>query len=239
MNYYHRHIGDYLRDCSHLSLLEHGVYSRLLDLYYVREQGIPADSAARMVGARTPEEIAAVDAVLRDFFVLTDGVWVQARCEREIVEARSRIEAAKTNGQKGGRPKKNPPETQQKPSGFPLGTPEVTQPKAHQSPITNHSVPNGTGGSSPPLADPVKAMFDEGVRLLTDSGVGPGQARSLIGKWRATSGDVEVMAALTRCRDLRITEPIPWLTRALQPRAAARRPSTLDLVPNPDYETPL
>ena len=48
MNYYERHIGDYLKDTAHLSLLEHGVYSRLLDVYYTRESPIPAADAERL-----------------------------------------------------------------------------------------------------------------------------------------------------------------------------------------------
>ena len=53
MNYYKRHIGDYMKDASHLSLLEHGVYMRLIDVYYTRESSIPEDQAARLIGART------------------------------------------------------------------------------------------------------------------------------------------------------------------------------------------
>ena len=48
MNYYERHIGDYLKDTSHLSLLEHGVYTRLMDVYYTKETGIPKEDAARL-----------------------------------------------------------------------------------------------------------------------------------------------------------------------------------------------
>lgn len=84
MNYYERHIGDYLKDTSHLSLLEHGVYSRLMDVYYTREGGIPQTDAARLIGARSNAERAALSAVLGEFFALVDGAHVQDRCEREI-----------------------------------------------------------------------------------------------------------------------------------------------------------
>ena len=53
INYYKRHIGDYMKDASHLSLLEHGVYMRLLDVYYTRESAVPVDHAARLFGARS------------------------------------------------------------------------------------------------------------------------------------------------------------------------------------------
>ena len=84
MNYVEHHIGDYLKDTVHLSLLEHGVYRRLLDVYYTREGGIPAADAARLIGARTRDERAALDTVLAEFFVLTDGVYSQGRADREI-----------------------------------------------------------------------------------------------------------------------------------------------------------
>lgn len=94
MNFYQRHIGDYLKDTAHLSLLEHGIYTRLLDVYYTRESGIPDDQAARLIGARGGE-IKAVKDVLSEFFTLTDGVWVQARCEAEIAKYKDKTDQAK------------------------------------------------------------------------------------------------------------------------------------------------
>jgi len=84
MNYYERHIGDYLKDTAHLSLLEHGVYTRLMDVYYTREGAIPAAEAARLIGARSKDERQALAAVLSEFFVLVDGEHRQDRCDREI-----------------------------------------------------------------------------------------------------------------------------------------------------------
>jgi|GEM_PF-1138589 len=86
MNYYERHLGDYARDTAHLSMLEHGAYSLLLDRYYATEQGIPADQAHRLARARTREEKQAVDAVLEEFFTLQDGAWTNARAEEEIAK---------------------------------------------------------------------------------------------------------------------------------------------------------
>ena len=45
MNYYERHLGDYARDTGHLSMLEHGAYTLLMDRSSASEQGIPADQA--------------------------------------------------------------------------------------------------------------------------------------------------------------------------------------------------
>lgn len=137
MNFYKRHIGDYLKDTAHLSLLEHGVYTRLLDVYYTREAGIPDDQAARLIGARARDELSALKVVLDEFFELVDGTWMQQRCEREIQDASTKAEANRENGRKGGRPKakKNPPdnpdgtqnETDGKPNGNPPGSVSLTE----------------------------------------------------------------------------------------------------------------
>jgi Protein of unknown function (DUF1376) len=44
MYYYQHHIGDYRKDTSHLSLIEHGIYRQLLDLYYITEKPLDKKS---------------------------------------------------------------------------------------------------------------------------------------------------------------------------------------------------
>ena len=171
MNYYERHLGDYAKDTGHLSVLEHGAYTLLLDRYYSTEVGIPETQAFRLARARTPEEREAVDTVLAEFFELVGGVWINRRAEEEIEKARVRIGAAKENGRKGGRPKKNPAETQQKPSGLFVGYENETQTEPsekltkHQAPDTNvNPMPQSAAFTepevdatyrSPPLASPI------------------------------------------------------------------------------------
>lgn len=138
MNYWERHIGDYARDAGHLTMLEHGAYTLLLDRYYSTEQAIPSDQAHRVCRARSREERAAVDAVLAEFFHLVNGAWVNGRASREVEKAQTKIEAARTNGAKGGRPKKNPDATEPKPTGLLMGSVLETQPKALQTPDTRH-----------------------------------------------------------------------------------------------------
>lgn len=132
MNFYKRHIGDYLRDAGHLSLLEHGVYTRLLDVYYTREGPIPAEQAARLVGARTREEREAVDRVLAEFFEPVGEAWVQRRCEREIEAATTKAERNREVGKLGGRPRK--PETQTVPEQKPTENPNGFQTEPKQNP---------------------------------------------------------------------------------------------------------
>lgn len=86
MNYYERHLGDYSKNAMHLSLLEHGVYVRLIDVYYTKECPIPDDKAARWIGAETQAETQALQVVLEEFFVRDGNLWRQPRCDAEIAE---------------------------------------------------------------------------------------------------------------------------------------------------------
>lgn len=97
MYYYQHHIGDYRRDTSHLSLLEHGVYRQLLDLYYISEKPITYANALRLVCARTADEVQAVEQILSEFFTLEDGLYFHKRCEDEIVKFHEKSDKAKAS----------------------------------------------------------------------------------------------------------------------------------------------
>ena len=97
MNYYEHHLGDYAEATAHLSFLEDAAYSRLIRKYYASEKPIPADLAAaqRLIGARSKDERAAVEVVLREFFVLSDDGWHQERCDAEIARYQDKQDKAK------------------------------------------------------------------------------------------------------------------------------------------------
>jgi len=94
MYYYQHHIGDYRRDTSHLTLLEHGAYRQLLDLYYISEKPLDAN-ALRLVCARDADEIKAVEQILSEFFVLQNGKYYHKRCEDEIARYHNKSNKAK------------------------------------------------------------------------------------------------------------------------------------------------
>ena len=146
MNYYERYCGDYQRDTAHLSLSEHGAYTMLLDTYFSVEKPLPEDlpSLYRVCRAMTRIEQQAVKSVAEQFFPVSkmDGLRHNRRADREIAKARPKIEAAKLNGRKGGRPYKemagpgSAEETQPKPGGLSPGyentAAEITQRASQQ-----------------------------------------------------------------------------------------------------------
>lgn len=144
MNYYSHHIGDYLLDTAHLSILEDGVYRRLIDRYYTTEKPLQKDETTlfRVVRARTKEEKDSVRTILAEFFLETSEGWSHKRCDEEIAIYHEKAEKNRVNGAKGGRPPKSSitqvvtPETQV----VSETNPEITLTK-NQEPITNITTP--------------------------------------------------------------------------------------------------
>jgi uncharacterized protein YdaU (DUF1376 family) len=131
VNFYKRYMGDYGRKTAHLSLIEHGAYTLLLDALYSTEKGLPAGYADlfRICRAMSKTEQTAVASVADQFFpVGEDGLRHNSRAAEELEDAAPAIQAARENGRKGGRPK-----TQKEPSGFPEETQREPRSKASQS----------------------------------------------------------------------------------------------------------
>ena len=179
MNYYERHLGDYAKDTAHLSMIEHGAYTLLMDRYYSTEKPIPEDQTYRVTRARSKEEKQAVDAVLEEFFTIKEGTFTKGRIDEEISKVQTKIKAAQENGKKGGRPKGNPVETKVKPSGLFLGSESKTQTKALQSPVTRHHINNNDphfistpqGSGSEDSENPKTTIAGEIYKALKDAGL--------------------------------------------------------------------
>jgi uncharacterized protein YdaU (DUF1376 family) len=138
-----------MRKTMHLSMLEDGAYTRLLDWYYANDRAIPHDRRYAVSRATSSSERTAVDAVLGEFFVATEGEHRNERADAEIAAAAKRIAAAKANGGKGGR-KPNP-----KPDGNPLGSDPLTQQQSSLSPYSLRSEEKEANASSSADAAPV------------------------------------------------------------------------------------
>ena len=151
MNYYNFHIGDYRRDTTHLSMLEHGAYRQLLDMYYLNETPLPkiTQVVIRRLSARTQDEVNAVEIVLKEFFIETPDGYVHKRCDEDIAQYKSKVESNKVNGKLGGRPKK----TQVVIDGLIIKTqvePKITLTN-NQEPITNNHI-KSLGDKLAPIA---------------------------------------------------------------------------------------
>lgn len=97
MHYYKHYIGDYRRDTSHLTLLEHGIYRQLIDSYCLDEAPLTNDLAKlmRSHSVRTAEEQQALQNVLTDFFELTESGYIHKRCEKTVAEYHGKSDKAR------------------------------------------------------------------------------------------------------------------------------------------------
>lgn len=158
MHYYSHHIGDYRRDTSALSMIEHGAYRLLMDEYYVSGKPLPLDvvKLCRIVRALSKAERDAVSFILSEFFTPEDDGFHQCRIDAEIeIYEQQRIKAseagkasaAKRNAIKTGNARSTPVQRTLDSCTNQTATEGATriQPPSTHEPITN----NHSGDKSP------------------------------------------------------------------------------------------
>ena len=99
VNYYPFHLGDYAAHTAHLEPMEDLAYRRMLDLYYRTEKPLSSDwrDIARLIRMRDYGD--AIEAVLSEFFALTDDGLRHARCDAEIAKMQDKQAKAKASAQ--------------------------------------------------------------------------------------------------------------------------------------------
>jgi uncharacterized protein YdaU (DUF1376 family) len=86
VNYFELHIGDYESATAHLSILEDGVYNRLMRVYYRTQAPLPLDvkQICRLIRAVSKAERDTVALILSEFFIEGVDGWHNDRCDEEI-----------------------------------------------------------------------------------------------------------------------------------------------------------
>jgi uncharacterized protein YdaU (DUF1376 family) len=237
MNYFPFHIGDYASATRHLSWEEDAAYRRMLDVYYTTEKPLPADvrSVCRLVVATTESQREAVKIVLEEFFDLTEIGWGNSRADETLAVMKDRQEKQREKANKRWsmpRPKSGNaaamPQHQDNDAvaskddavampPIPIPIPIEKNKRKSQDPP-----PDGGMDSGPPSIgpeDPIKAIFDQGVAILTASGKSEQGARSLIGRLRKTVGDEDFARILVASRSK--TDPAAYMAKAAQPKVKA------------------
>ena len=133
MHYYKRNIGDYAKKAGRLTMLQHGAYTLLIDSCYDREIFPTLEQALEWTWASTQQEVEAVEFVLKKFFTLQDGQYVQNRIVEELQNYHSNAETNKRIAmeREAKRKEKNT-----------LGARSVDEPPPNHKPITNNHKPD-------------------------------------------------------------------------------------------------
>lgn len=244
---YPHHLGDYATATAELSMLEHGAYRLLLDHYYRTESALVLDFGrlCRVCGAVTAEEQAAVESVLARFFDRTPDGYRHERCEQELEAYRAAVARNRANGATGGRPRKNPEETQKKPTGFPVGSGLETDPGGQTKPYpsTKYQSPEHEvdGGGEPACAEPLAldgGELGESVATLSTTGGAFAVSRLQADRWQEAYPGVRIGAELKRMDAWLEANPkrrptiagvqrfaVNWLSRAQDKAAASSAPT--------------
>jgi uncharacterized protein YdaU (DUF1376 family) len=155
MHYYKFNIADWSLGTAHLSLVEEAVYFRLINFYYDSESPIPLETQSVFRRLRMASESVIAQQIIDEFFTKTDKGYIHERCDVLLKEYRKTAKNNRSNGAKGGRPKKDAAceETQPKPSGLsPVTEPEPTN-NPNQEPETINQEPETTLKEIAPQAD--------------------------------------------------------------------------------------
>lgn len=197
------YVGDYLGDTQRLTTEQHGAYL-LLILDYWRNGPAPDEDAVL-------QQITKLDkagwkrnrAALARLFQVGDGVWRHKRIDRELVDAQSNSERRSSKAKAAAQARwanaaSNAP-------SIPQALPEEC-PSPSPSPKEEGSDTDVSGSvaaddepalpEQSPTPDPLKVMFDSGIRLFALEGKSDRVARPLLGKWRSEYGPEAVIVAL-------------------------------------------
>jgi uncharacterized protein YdaU (DUF1376 family) len=229
MHYYKRNLGDYAKKAGRLSMLQHGSYTLLIDACYDREQFPTLEEAIDWTWASSTAEIEAVEFVLRKFFVLEDGRYVQKRIQEEIAdyhaksETNARIAAEREANRKAKSTKRARNVDESSPSNH-EAPPNQEPLTKNQEPIS--SVTTVTGGDAAKSTEQLtKAeLWTAGKSLLKASGMPQQQCGSFVGKLVKDYGDAIVVDAVRSAVVVQPADPAEYLKATCQRSAGQRQP---------------
>lgn len=180
----------------------------------INGRGLAEEDIARVTGGSILEVCQLVAEMDRNGVFSRDRRgWIYSR--RMINEAKMRRNASEW-GKKGGNPsllkaKRNSAEDKDAPKAT-LGKGLIPQKPEARDSVDKSTVADATD-------DPVKIIFDLGVKMLSDQGHSESRARSLIGKWReGGKRDGDVAAALVDARSRHISNLVEWMPKRLNGR---------------------
>jgi uncharacterized protein YdaU (DUF1376 family) len=132
--WYARYPGDYGRDTAHLSLVEHGAYTLLLDHYYSTCAPLPSDISAlyRICRAFDETEQRAVNSILGQFFHLDANTYHNSRADVELIRRAEQHQRLSNSGKRGAEKRW----AEDAPARRPTDGPAIASPQSQSSVTT-------------------------------------------------------------------------------------------------------
>jgi uncharacterized protein YdaU (DUF1376 family) len=223
------YIGDFLRDTMHLDAEQDGAYRRLIDACWLRNGLLPDNDAQfSAITKLSLRRWLAVKPVVAAFFQVDVSGWRHKRVDFELRRAEKITEGKRKGGLSRNGASRSDDGTfindQSSIAGSQLDgeldtklgvsiqDPSIPSPSPTPSKKDSEAY---ASASETAVVDPVKAMWDRGLRVLIAGGVVEKQSRGLLGKWRRDFGDAALLVAIAACEDDHATEPIAFISGCL------------------------
>jgi uncharacterized protein YdaU (DUF1376 family) len=213
MNYFKKHLGDYAKKAGRLSMLQHGSYTLLMDACYDREQFPTMEEAIEWTWASSSAEVEAVEFVLKKFFTLQDGVYVQSRIQEEIAEYHAKAETNKRIAleREANRRAKSTNRAQDVDEAPPNHKPITTNHKPVEEQTTCAAAPAAVVEVAPAL--PAEPAEPPAYTLPTNTGEEYPIARQRVEEFVELYPGVDVMQELRKMRGWLISNPAKRKTK--------------------------
>jgi len=174
------------------------------------------------------EHVSRIVTALRDKGMIVDGYlhqWNKRQPKREDATANERQQRSRANKPKNGG---NPPSGGK---GLDNNEPPVTDGHALSRNVTTDkeeirediTIANAMGTVVPISAGAFcKAVFDSAIPLIMATGRTDREARSVIGRWRKTCGDADLLTLIRQSETEQHSDPLEWIMAAVETRNGNR-----------------
>jgi uncharacterized protein YdaU (DUF1376 family) len=223
---------------SNLTLEQEAAYLRIVNAIHKHKSPIPYNDRvlAGMFRVSTRKARALVNALIDAGKITSqDGHLTNERAVSDLVHRGFVSVSMAENGAKGGRTRAENASKSLENNNQHQATASFREEKRREE----NTVAKATDGDAVDLPSPYDDFADQvwsrGLAYLVRKGIAEPKARTFIGKLRKDHTDAQIFNAFSECSKAGAVDPIPWITKALQPRASPSSIPRIDLSRiNPD-----
>jgi len=213
-----------------MSLEEEGLYTRIIMRYYSRGEALPDDPAeiARICNVNK-RVVRRLLPKLLSKFDQSGGKLLLKRCEIELKLALNRLQSARLNGAKGGRPKHlAEPGGSARQKAHARVPSTINHQRESSSSLRSEKDSRPTAGAGKARSAAPDVFLEKGLRLL-------GQRKgALLRQMRVRHGEERVSQALAAVERKQPAEPVAFFVACCEDRRREPEPLVLGRPP-PDY----